>query len=98
VLTSEELSELKGQKEECQNSDEWEMGTHGKCNEVDRVKTGQQDDKARYCILKVLNNRGQHLELGKNWSNHLDGPHPRAQESTSVAPGCGTWPSIESAL
>jgi hypothetical protein len=28
--------------------------------------TGQQDDNARYCILKVLMTRGQHRELGKN--------------------------------
>jgi hypothetical protein len=64
VLTSEELSELKGHREECQNSDKGKIGTYGQC-EDDRVKTGQQD-KARYCILKVLNTRGQYLELGKN--------------------------------
>jgi hypothetical protein len=66
VLTSKELSELKGQKKDCRNSDKRETGTYGKINEVDRVKTGQQDDNARYCTLKVLNTRGQHLELGKN--------------------------------
>jgi hypothetical protein len=53
-----------------------------------RVMTGQQDDIARYCILKVLNTRGQHLELGKNvplgQAEPLRGPHPRVPESTSA--------------
>jgi hypothetical protein len=62
VLTSQELSELKEQREECQNNDQGEIDTY----ELDRVKTGHQDDKTRYCILKILNTRGQHLELGKN--------------------------------
>jgi hypothetical protein len=65
-LTSEELSELKGQKEGCLNRDKAEIGTYEQCKEVNRVINGQQDDNARYCILKVLNTRGQHLEQGTN--------------------------------
>jgi hypothetical protein len=57
---------MKGHREKCRSSDKREIGTYGNVNEVDRVKTGQQDDSARYCILKVLNTRGQHLEPGKN--------------------------------
>jgi hypothetical protein len=26
----------------------------------------RQDDGARYCVLKILNTRGQYLEVGKN--------------------------------
>jgi hypothetical protein len=37
-----------------------------KVNERDRVKTDRRDDNVRYCTVKVLNTRGQHLELGKN--------------------------------
>jgi hypothetical protein len=44
VLTSEELSELKGQKEECLNSNKKKIGTYEQCKEVHKVMTGQQDN------------------------------------------------------
>jgi hypothetical protein len=66
LLTSRNLSELKGQRKDCRVSKIKEIGTDVNLNKVDRVKTDQQDGNVRYCTLKVLNTRGQHLELGKN--------------------------------
>jgi hypothetical protein len=102
VLTSEELSELKEEREGCLNRDKNEIGTYEQCKEVNRVMNGQQDDSARYCILKVLNTRGQHLELGKNvplgQTEPLSWTVPKAPESTSAALDRGIWPRIESFL
>jgi hypothetical protein len=96
------MSPLRRQKEDCRNGDKTEIGTYGKFKGGNRVITGQQDDNARYCILKVLNTRGQHLQLGKNvplgQAEPLRGPHPRVPEWTSPVPGRGTGPRIQSVL
>jgi hypothetical protein len=41
-------------------------GTSGSSERADRGMTVRKGNGARYCVLKVLNTRGQYLELGKN--------------------------------
>jgi hypothetical protein len=63
---SEELSKLKGREEECLGERNRKSGTSDKAKRDDRVMTARRGNEARYCVLKVLNTRGQYFELGRN--------------------------------
>jgi hypothetical protein len=66
VLTSEELERLKGLEEGCLGQENGEKGTHEQVESDNGVRAARQGNSARYCLLKVLNTRGQYLEVGKN--------------------------------
>jgi hypothetical protein len=65
-LTSEELKKLKGLDECCLGEENTNTGTSGRVESSNRVMGDRQGNSAMYCVLKVLNTRGQHLEVGKN--------------------------------
>jgi hypothetical protein len=66
VLSLTELRELRGQREDCHDNEVREKGIPVNWRKIDRVKTDRLDGNIRYCTLKVLNTRGQHLQMGKN--------------------------------
>jgi hypothetical protein len=62
VLTSEELEELKDREKGCLGRENRNSGTREQVDSDHRAR----GNSARYCVLKVLNTRGQSLEVGKN--------------------------------
>jgi hypothetical protein len=52
--------------EGCLGQGNTNTGTRGRVESIHALKAFRQEDGARYCVLKVLNTRGQYLEVGKN--------------------------------
>jgi transposase InsO family protein len=66
VLTPGELEELRSLDGGYRGGNKRKYGTGENSKRIDRVMTVRKGTGARYCVLKVLNTRGQYLELGKN--------------------------------
>jgi hypothetical protein len=66
VLTSDELAEMKGIETGHTGRRNINTTTRNQYRNNQGFKTNRQNNTTRYCILKVLNTRRQHLELGKH--------------------------------
>jgi hypothetical protein len=60
------MDKLKGLEGGCLGEKDTKSGTSEQDDRVDRVMAVSKGNTAKYCVLKVLNTRGQYLELGKN--------------------------------
>jgi hypothetical protein len=65
VFTPEELEGLRSLDGGYLGRNDKKSGTSGNSERDDSVMNVRKDNGARYCVLKVLNARGQYLELGK---------------------------------
>jgi hypothetical protein len=68
TFTPGELEELRSLDEGYLGGSNRETGTSGNSERADKVMTVRKGNGARYCVLKVLNTRGQYLELGKKYT------------------------------
>jgi hypothetical protein len=60
------LDKLNGLEEGCLGDGNMSTSTSGRVESVNWVMAAHQGNSARYCVLKILNTRGQYLEVGKN--------------------------------